>query len=126
MGGFVTLQGHYRRAATLKSGGEVLASGECIQGVPGPWWLTHPSLSLQLVSSQPVGKLLSGRSLRSLARCLSSCRGSTLRTQQHQNPPGCLEMQMPGPPEPVLGLCLEWLANWPGDLGLHHSLRTTD
>lgn len=33
MGGFVTPQGRYRRAATLESGREVLALGERIQGV---------------------------------------------------------------------------------------------
>ena len=50
MGGFVTPQGRYRRAATLESGREVLALGERIQGVDlGGMWCSRA-----LVACPPV------------------------------------------------------------------------
>ena len=92
---------------------EVWTSRAC--GVPGPWWPAHLSLSLQLVSSQPVGKLLSRQPLKSLACCFGSRHGSTLRTQQHQSPQDALKCRFLGhlnhSPRPVSGTVSK-LARW--------------
>lgn len=56
----------------------------------GPGRQPFPSASLQIVSRQPGGILVSGRFLRSLAHYFSSCCGANLGTHQRQNPLGCL------------------------------------
>lgn len=53
------------------------------------------------IASSLHGQGVPGRLKEAPARSCGSIQSSTLDLEQHQNPasPGCVEMEMPGPPQ---------------------------